>query len=200
VKKFSRLEILNAIKTKYGTLRAFSDIIGDKEQNVSNKINRQSPGFMKILRNSGIFLPENDEPNVTHPKGHFYKLIKSIDAGDPALIYRQENVEDEIFFEYPTSENCFCVRVQGDSMSNGNGKSINEGDILLVDMSINVIQGDVVVVSLANGREMVKRYFSESESIILRSDNPRYLDIIVKEIDVLAMFKAVKLQPKIINL
>jgi len=191
-KKYFKKDLIQSIIAKFGSVEALAKYLEIERTGLYQKIERQSPKFLKQLEDCGIVLPSSDEPNVIHPKGNFYKLIKSINAGDPALIYREENIEDEVFFEYPVSEHCFCVRVQGDSMQSGNGKSINEGDILLVDMNISVIQGDVVVVSLANGREMVKRYYSSSENVILRSDNAKYPDIIVSENDVLAIFKAVK--------
>ena len=61
-KKYKKNEINEAIKIKYGTLRAFASEIGIKEQNLGNKISQQSPKFLKQLRDSGIVLPGYNQP------------------------------------------------------------------------------------------------------------------------------------------
>ena len=57
---------------------------------------------------------------------------------------------------------------------------IFENDVLIVDRSIEVTHGKVVVVSVT-GELICKRLIKENNKIILRSDNKAYSDILVTE-------------------
>lgn len=64
----------------------------------------------------------------------------------------------------------FCVRVQGDSML---GAGITSGDLLIVDRSMQAVEGSVVV-ALLNGEFTVKRLSVRDEMPLLLPANPRY--------------------------
>ncbi len=81
---------------------------------------------------------------------------------------------DARFIKNKTST--FFFKAMGLSMS----PLIMEGDILVVDRSIEAKQGKVVVVS-HEGSLICKRYFSYAQGVILKSDNPRFKDILVTE-------------------
>lgn len=64
----------------------------------------------------------------------------------------------------------FFLKVAGDSMS---GAGIFEGDILVVDKSIQPKDNDIIV-SLLEGEFNVKRYARKGNTVILSSENKLY--------------------------
>ena len=64
--------------------------------------------------------------------------------------------------------------------SNSMEPLIMEGDILVVDRSVEVISGRVAVVCLG-GEMLCKRIIKKAGQVTLRSDNPAYKDIKVTE-------------------
>jgi phage repressor protein C with HTH and peptisase S24 domain len=133
------------------------------------------------------------ESNVLPARGYFYKVIISVNAGDPVQIFREENYTgEEVFFPYEKKERVFSVKVSGDSMSGNNGRSIYDGEYAIIDMDAKVLNGDVVVVNLHSGRQMIKQYVAgEEDKVILRSYNPSHPDIVVKESDIITIFRVV---------
>ena len=71
----------------------------------------------------------------------------------------------------------FFVRATGDSMT---GAGIYSGDVLVVDRSIEVKEGKVVIAAI-DGHLTVKRFSKQLEKTILKADNPKYKDIILEE-------------------
>ena len=74
----------------------------------------------------------------------------------------------------------FMVRAQGDSMT---GASINSGDILVVDRSVEAVHGKVVIAAV-DGELTVKRLYRKEGVVKLLPENPSYPEInITKEMD-----------------
>lgn len=69
----------------------------------------------------------------------------------------------------------YFVRVEGDSMQ---GAGIFSGDILIVDRSLKVTSGRIVIAVL-DGDFTVKRLIMRNTKIILRAENPAYGDIVI---------------------
>lgn len=63
----------------------------------------------------------------------------------------------------------FCLRVKGDSMI---GARIYDGDIVYVDKSSVIENGDIVVALVDGENATLKRYFKYSSTIVLRPENP----------------------------
>ena len=57
---------------------------------------------------------------------------------------------------------------------------IREGDILIVDRSLEVVNGRVAVVCLG-GEMLCKRVIRREGQVLLRSENPAYADVVVTE-------------------
>lgn len=102
-------------------------------------------------------------------------LVGQVAAGTP--IAALENIEDHI----PVSKNLlthahgsFLLRVRGDSMKEG----IQPGDLILVTPGLAIHRHDIVV-AVIDDEATVKRYYPETDRVILRADNPNYADIIV---------------------
>lgn len=137
---------------------------------------------------------KEEEQNFVIPTGHFFRVVMSIDAGDPVLIFKEENMTGEkVFFPFGSPETCFALKVVGNSMTCEGARSIQEGALALADLSENPLPGDVVAVSLTGGRQMIKQYMEgpEKEYVTLRSFNPDYPDIVVKKQEVHKMVRII---------
>jgi SOS-response transcriptional repressor LexA len=140
------------------------------------------------------------ENNAILVKGNFYPIVSSINAGDPGHIFVKENYEGYIHVDYPSKKNCYVLRVIGTSMECDGPRCIREGELVFVDMSLEVLNGDVVAVRLASGRQMVKQVMFESRDkdadVTLHSFNPLQPDINIKAYDILSMNRVVMVIPK----
>jgi len=76
---------------------------------------------------------------------------------------------------HPTAT--FFMRVAGDSMIDA---GIFDGDLLVVDRSIEAESGDIVV-AVVNGEFTVKRFKRKGSSIELWAENPKYRKITLNE-------------------
>jgi DNA polymerase V len=70
----------------------------------------------------------------------------------------------------PHAAATYFIRVQGDSMT---GAGIQEGDILIVDRSVEPVHGSIVIAVL-NGELTVKRLRRRGARVFLNPENPRY--------------------------
>jgi len=68
-KKFTREEILEAIYEKFDTLEELAAKIGGTKQGISDKITRQSPKFLKLLKSVGIEIKKSDLTFYAEQKG-----------------------------------------------------------------------------------------------------------------------------------
>jgi repressor LexA len=64
-------------------------------------------------------------------------------------------------------------RVEGESMI---GRDIYDGDVIVIDPALEVLNGDLVVISV-NDEVTLKEYHYQGEKIILKSANPDFPDI-----------------------
>jgi DNA polymerase V len=74
-------------------------------------------------------------------------------------------------------DSTFFVRAKGNSMV---GAGIFDGDLLVVDKSLNPVSGDIVI-AVVDGDLTVKRLIKRGETISLKSENPRYKEIEFQE-------------------
>ncbi len=71
----------------------------------------------------------------------------------------------------------FFFKMNGNAME---GASIYAGDILIVDRSIKVTTGKIIVAAF-NGELIVRRYQQSFNKAILSAENKRYSDIVLDE-------------------
>jgi len=118
-------------------------------------------------------------PNTKNPK----VVTKSLYASQPAagfpapgddLVEKPLDLND-LLIDNPTST--FFVRVKGDSMD---GAKIHDGDILIVDRSVEARSGHIVVAAVY-GELVVKRLSVESGKLALISENEDYSPIMIEE-------------------
>lgn len=73
----------------------------------------------------------------------------------------------------------FFVRIAGDSMI---GKGIYEGDLAVVDRSLQVKNGHIIIAFL-NSQFTLKEFQKDKNTITLKAANKTYPDIVIKEGD-----------------
>ena len=94
----------------------------------------------------------------------------------PADDYVEKKLDlNELLVQKPAAT--FFVRAQGESML---GAGIHPNDILVVDRSIEVTPGKIVICAL-NGELTVKRLDCINEQWLLKAENPAYADIILHD-------------------
>ncbi|RZK33216.1 MAG: translesion error-prone DNA polymerase V autoproteolytic subunit [Hymenobacter sp.] len=94
----------------------------------------------------------------------------------PAADYEEERINlNEYVSNYPNAT--FYIKVEGDCM---NGSGIYSGDLLVVDRSLAVKEGDIIVAAL-DGDFVLRIYIKKDSKIILMPDNPNYDPIIISE-------------------
>jgi DNA polymerase V len=84
-------------------------------------------------------------------------------------------------------EATFFVRVKGHSMT---GAGIADGDLLVVDRSLDVASGDIVVAAI-DGELTVKRLWQRGGRVRLIAENPAYAPIELKDGQELAVWGVV---------
>ncbi len=82
---------------------------------------------------------------------------------------------NDLLIDHP--ESTFFVRVEGDSME---GAGIFSGDILVIDRSLQVRSGDIVVAAVF-GEMLVKRFLLERGVCKLVSENDSYPPIVLED-------------------
>jgi repressor LexA len=100
-------------------------------------------------------------------------LVGRVAAGAPVLA--EENIEGMLAIDEMIAHNeeCFALRVNGDSMS---GAGIIDGDVVIVNPQPDAKSGDIVVAML-DDEATVKTYVASKGKAILRPENPDYEDI-----------------------
>lgn len=113
-------------------------------------------------------------------------LISSVQAGNWSDIvenFRSGDAEDWLPCPVRHGPNTFCLKVEGESMSNPGGKPTYEpGDVIFVDPGRAAQPGDRVVVRLeAHSQATFKQYLEEDGRKLLRALNPdwkpRFIEI-----------------------
>ncbi|TCV79958.1 LexA family protein [Sulfurirhabdus autotrophica] len=122
---------------------------------------------------AGIFFPSIGAPHLPLPQfGH------RISAGfpSPADDYIEDRLDlNEYLIHH--KEATFFLRVKGHSMT---GAGIHDGDMLIVDRSLNADDGKIVIAAL-EGELTVKRLSLKSGRIALIAENPDYPPIVLKD-------------------
>ncbi|STX52421.1 SOS (error prone) mutagenesis protein UmuD (RumA) [Legionella busanensis] len=104
----------------------------------------------------------------------------------PADDYLESSLDlNEYLIKHPAAT--FMVRAQGDSMKDA---GIQNGDLLIVDRSIEATHGKVVIAAL-NGELTVKRLSCRNGRVCLIPANPSYSPIDITEETVLVIWGVV---------
>ena len=148
---------------------------------------REGAGRPKGAPKARITVPEQLLPDIEkllNGEGYACPLYAtSVQAGfpSPADDYIERKLDlNEHLIQHPAAT--FFVRASGQSMI---GAGISDGDLLVVDRSLSVSNGKIVIAAL-NGELTVKRYQKKSDGVWLLPENPEYTPIhITSDIDAL---------------
>lgn len=113
------------------------------------------------------------------------QVAGSVVAGfpSPAEQYLEPPLDlNELLVKRPAAT--YFVRVEGDSMV---GKGIYDGDLLVVDRSLDPKDGDVVIANI-DGEFTVKTLRKKIGKIGLQPENPKYPTIVLKGASELKVF------------
>ena len=144
--------------------------------------------------------PENAPNELDQKIFKGVPVVGIFTGGDPALIYREDNILHYTYVPLDNVTNLFALRVEGDSMVHTDRpeKSIYPGDYVIIDTSHAPLSGDIVAVTLVNGRQMVKQLIlNPAQEIELRSYNPIHPPIYINKADISAMYRVVYIQPQL---
>ena len=94
----------------------------------------------------------------------------------PAKDYQEDVIDlSRLLVRHPAAT--FYFRVKGDSMSNA---FIPDNALLVVDRSVNVVSG-MVVVAVVNGEFTVRRIVQTARNWVLHPENPAYKPLCITE-------------------
>ena len=96
-------------------------------------------------------------------------VVGAIRAGPP-LLARQE-MGERIPAHVPRPEECFYLRVVGDSMINA---GIREGDLVLIRRQESAENGQIVACLVDGEEATLKRFRCQKGMVILQPENPAY--------------------------
>lgn len=118
----------------------------------------------------GIELTVSDKFFIPRP------VLGEVAAGNPLVIYPDaiDTVELPSIVRMP--KDSFLLRVKGDSLKDA---YIFDGDIIIVNPNATIKDGQIVVAVLEDSA-VVKRYFRQNGSIILKSENKAYKPIEIR--------------------
>ena len=105
-------------------------------------------------------------------------FFESVSAGfpSPAADHIDKKLDlNELCIRNPSAT--FFIRVAGDSMQ---GAGIHDGDILIVDKSLNPKTRDVII-AVVDGEFLVKRLCRQGNMVFLAAENFHYPPILIEE-------------------
>lgn len=132
----------------------------------------------KVLKVSAVSLIEEFPPNIYEVDGKIVKipLIGEIACGDP--ITANQNVIEYIDepSDFLPQGNLFYLKAKGSSMY----PTIPDGSLVLIREQPDVDNNEIGAVLLNDSTEAsLKRVKKQGDSVILVSDNPEYMPIVV---------------------
>ncbi|SHH62424.1 LexA family protein [Clostridium grantii] len=135
-----------------------------------------------ILKDSSNFeeLIVEDEEEIEYGKEELNQIpvFNNIAAGDP--IYMEPEQQDSFSLpKYWTKgmQDCFILKVKGDSMINAN---IQDRDMVVIQTISSATHNDIVAVNI-EGNATLKRLYNKNGKVMLMPENQNYKPIIVKE-------------------
>lgn len=139
--------------------------------------------YVKILHDRNLIERDNIGKIVIPTKLEAGKtitasLVGQVACGQPILA--EENIEKTV--QLPTAifgnRRSMLLRAKGDSMI---GVGINDGDIIVAEICNQADNGQIVV-ALIDDSATVKTFYKKKDHIILHPENPKYQDIITKDV------------------
>lgn len=108
-------------------------------------------------------------------------VVGTVTAGTPILAVENLDGYFPLPPEFATEDDCFMLRVQGDSMIEA---GIFNGDKIICKKTSYAENGDIVV-ALIEDSATVKRFFRRNGKFILHPENSALSDIILDQVEIL---------------
>lgn len=163
------------------------ETIGRIEEALKIRINDTNPNHITYTKQT---ITESDVPFTGVINVYQYPILATVYAGEPEMLNHEVYDESAAFAYQKEKHNCFALRVNGQSMET----TLKDGDIVLVDMNLIPLDGDLVAVRLKNGNQYIKRFYDENHAFVrLTSDNHDYGVRLVDKNDIEAIYPVVQI-------
>lgn len=106
-------------------------------------------------------------------------IVGEIAAGIPIEAYEEHTESIAITSDISTNESAYALRVRGDSMI---GDHICDGDLVIIEPSETVNDGEIGVAMLADGAVTLKRIMRDNNRIRLQPSNAKFPPIYADEV------------------
>ena len=167
------------------SLREIGELVGDRSpQKIKHHmVQLQKKGLLRVNKVKGVIeLPKPGWISGFLEKGKRLLRIPIVGAANcgPAEILADQNVMGFLrisgsLLNRRTSDGLFAVRADGFSMNQArvNEKTIDNGDLLIVDGNVRSPREGRVILSVIDGAANVKRYHEDKENgqVVLLSDS-----------------------------
>ena len=185
-----QLEILEYIKSQILN-KGYPPSVRDICEAVDLKSTSSVHSHLETLEKNGYIRRDPTKPRAIEIIDDNFNLVRrevvnvpivgKVAAGQPILAV--ENVESyfPIPMEFMPNEQCFMLKVQGESMINA---GIFDGDTLLVEQCHAAHNGDMVV-ALVDDSATVKTFYREADHIRLQPENDTMEPILVPDCQIL---------------
>jgi repressor LexA len=138
----------------------------------------QRKGFIRrhATKARTVEIIRSPDPTMLPHATRTIPLLGAVAAGQPLLAVESIEGVYSLPTELVPSEDCFMLRVQGESMI---GAGLADGDLVVVHRQATADDGEIVV-ALIDDEATVKRFFRERGRIRLQPENPAMKPIFVK--------------------
>lgn len=166
------------------TLRQIAELVGEHSpQLIKHHLNQlEKKGLIRVDRAKRL-IEKTGQRLVSGllKKAHLLAIpvLGSANAGPPRL-FAEQNIEGYLrvsstLIPVPKSHKLFALRVDGPSMNRTQveGKRIEDGDFVIVDMTINEPRDGDVVLSVIDGMANIKKFHldKKNQQIVLMSES-----------------------------
>lgn len=162
------------------TLREIGSLVGEKfPQKIKHHLSQlERKGLIRINKNEGR-IERATVGAIKHTKFVSVPILGSANCG-PATIFADTNIEGYLKISgtiLGRKKNVFAIKASGFSMNKAviAGKTIEDGDYLIIDTTNTVPQNGEIVLSIIDDTANIKRYVwdNENKQIVLVSDSTK---------------------------
>ena len=171
------------------TLREMAEQIGLRGENPQkirhHLLQLQKKGLISIDRGSGKMTRSTAKPawaNALNTDGSTLFAIPIVGSANcgPATLYAEQNIEGILrvsskLVHRSTPRGLYALKADGASMNRAEiaGRSIDEGDYVIVDSNSKSPQNNDVVVAIIDGKATIKRFIVDkpNQQYVLRADS-----------------------------
>ncbi len=151
--------------------------------------NLAKKGYLKFGQEARSMEPTAQAYRLFGSKYLRLPLLGEIRAGQPLESYNEPQVLDiPTFFEFRADKDYFALKVKGESMID---EGIFHGDMVVCEKAETAQDGDVVVALVDGESTTLKKMYDEGDYVRLQPANPKMDAIMVRDVDVQGIVKAV---------